>query len=169
MFGAPFVTVVGERGRGDVSAAEHCTRAGPARTRSAGGGFCGATLNWTPPLMWHELKERHLDFWNEETLQSFWAGNSFYIPGDSNELSYSLAEVFVRLLSESKEKVYLERFLEHARPEDAGQGAALDILETDLGEIAGTFLGPGKWRPSPAAISKSWKQWGIEEDSSTSG
>lgn len=115
-----------------------------------------ATINWTPPLMWYELKERHLDFWNEERLQSFWAGRSFYVPGDSNELSYSLAEVFIKLLAENKEKIYLERFLEHARPEDAGQSAALDILHRDLGEIAATFLGPGKWHPSPAAISRYW-------------
>ena len=118
-----------------------------------------ATLNWTPPLMWRELKERHLDFWDEERLQSFWAGTSFYVPGDSNELSYSLAEVFIKLLAEGKEKVHLEGFLEHARVEDAGQTAALDILATDLGEIAGTFLGPGNWRPRRAAISEFWEQW----------
>ena len=88
-----------------------------------------ATINWSPPLMWHELKERHLEFWDEERMQSFWAGTSFYVPGDSNELSYSLAEVFIKLLSENKQKRYLERFLEHARPEDAGQTAALDILD----------------------------------------
>src|SRR5688572_19233218 len=63
-------------------------------------GAFAATMNWSPPLMWHELKERHLEFWNEQTLQSFWAGTSFYVPGDSNELSYSLAEVLVKLLAE---------------------------------------------------------------------
>ncbi len=122
-----------------------------------------ATINWSPPLMWHDLKERHLEFWDEERMQSFWAGTSFYVPGDSNELSYSLAEVFIKLLSENKQKRYLERFLEHARPEDAGQTAALDILVADLGVIAGTFLGPGDWRPRPAAISNYCKQWRSDE------
>src|SRR5213594_12600 len=30
-------------------------------------------------------------------IQTFWAGTSFFVPGDSNELSYSLAEVFLNV------------------------------------------------------------------------
>lgn len=115
----------------------------------------GAAIDWRPPIMWDELAERHFAFWTEENIQDFWAGTSFHEPGDSNELSYSLAEVFVKLLSERG--VGFHPFLQQARPEDGGQSAALQVLDADLGEIAGTFLGKGNWRPRRPAISECWK------------
>src|ERR1700677_758035 len=47
-----------------------------------------------------ELAERHRSHWNETNIQTFWAGKSFNIPGDDSELSYSLGEILVALLSE---------------------------------------------------------------------
>jgi hypothetical protein len=41
--------------------------------------------------------------------------------------------------------------------EDAGQTAALEILGADLGEIAGTFLGEGNWRPQRKALIACWE------------
>lgn len=119
-----------------------------------------ASINWRPPIMWDELAERHFAFWNEANIQSFWAGTSFHMPGDLNELSYSLAEVFLKLLSERGRQSGLQAFLEAAHFDDAGQTAALDCLSTDLGEIAGTFLGPGNWRPQRAAMVACWKEAG---------
>ena len=110
------------------------------------------------PVMEHELAERHFAFWNEQNIQSFWAGTSFHEAGDSNELSYSLAEVLVRLLTE-KGKPFLD-FLNQAQGDDAGQTAALEILGTSLGDIAGTFLGEGDWRPRRKAIVDCWKAAG---------
>ncbi|MBI5385215.1 MAG: hypothetical protein HZA90_11085 [Verrucomicrobia bacterium] len=115
----------------------------------------GAAIDWRPPVMWDELAERHFAFWTEENIQGFWAGTSFLEPGEPNELSYSLAEVLVKLLSE-RGAGFLN-FLPEARPEDAGQAAALQVLVADLGEIAGTFLGEGNWRPRRQAISDCWK------------
>jgi hypothetical protein len=46
----------------------------------------------------------------------------------------------------------LGAFVQAARWEDAGQDAALNILSKDLGDVAGTFLGQGNWRPSRKAI-----------------
>jgi hypothetical protein len=40
----------------------------------------------------HDARDRHLSFWNAENIQRFWAGKSFYEPGEPNELSYSLAQ-----------------------------------------------------------------------------
>ncbi len=46
-----------------------------------------------------ELAERHRNHWNETNIQAFWAGKTFNIPGDDSELSYSLGEILVNLLS----------------------------------------------------------------------
>jgi hypothetical protein len=119
-----------------------------------------ASIDWRSPIMWDELAERHFTHWNETNIQSFWAGTSFFEPGDPNELSYSLAEVFVKLLSERGGPAELQAFLEAANSEDAGQTAAHDILNTDLGDIAGTFLGSGDWRPQRAAMVRCWEQAG---------
>ena len=92
---------------------------------------------WTPPLMWSELAERHHGFWNEENIQGFWAGTSFFEPGTPNELSYSLAEVLVDLIAQDGDH-WLE-FLTRAQWTDAGQTAALDCFGKGLEEIAGTL------------------------------
>ncbi len=112
----------------------------------------GASIGWRPPMMWDDLAERHFAFWNEENIQTFWAGTSFHIPGESNELSYSLAEVFMKLLSERTTLEHFRKFLETARQDDAGQTAAIAILDVDLGDIAATFLGEGNWRPQRSAM-----------------
>jgi hypothetical protein len=103
----------------------------------------------------HELTERHLDFWNVSNIQKFWSGVSFSEPGDSNELSYSLAEILVNLLlSQSKQ---FGEFLKLANWRDAGQTAALDVLGVDLGQTVATFLGEGNWRPNRKAMVACWE------------
>lgn len=97
-----------------------------------------------------DLPEGHHHFWNEKTIQRFWAGTSFDEPGEPNELSYSLAEVLLHLLAKKREDFLA--FVRTADYHDAGQTAALDCLGTCLGEAVGTFLGPGNWRPQRKAI-----------------
>ena len=36
-----------------------------------------ASIDWRAPIMWDELAEKHFAFWNENTIQSFWAATSF--------------------------------------------------------------------------------------------
>ena len=60
------------------------------------------TTQRQPFLLDQDLVDRHTQHWNERSIQTFWAGTSFELPGDSNELSYRLAEVLVTLLSESR-------------------------------------------------------------------
>jgi hypothetical protein len=119
-----------------------------------------ASIDWRPPIIWDELAERHFAHWNATNIQSFWAGTSFFEPGDPNELSYSLAEVFLKLLSERGDAAALQNFLEAAQQDDAGQTAALDHLGADLGDIAGMFLGEGNWRPQRATMVHCWEEAG---------
>jgi hypothetical protein len=125
-----------------------------------------ATINWRPPIMWDELAERHFAFWDEDNIQSFWAGTSFHLAGESNALSYSLAEVLVNLLAERRNSMTWRSFLESATWDDAGQTAALDVLGVDLGEVAGTFLGEGAWRPGRLAMTVCWSKAGWKETGS---
>ena len=113
-----------------------------------------AAAGWRQTILDHDLRDRHLAYWNAENIQKFWSGVSFGEPGDSNELSYSLAEIVVNLLvGQSKE---FGAFLKQANWEDAGQTAALDVLGADLGQTAGTFLGDGNWRPNRKAMVACW-------------
>jgi hypothetical protein len=132
----------------------------PALGQSEQDALYGASVNWRAPIMWDELAEQHFAFWKETNIQSFWAGTSFSQPGDANALSYSLAEVMLKLLTEQTDHHAFRAFLQSARQDDAGQTAAIDILGVDLGEIAGTFLGEGNWRPRRRAMMECWETAG---------
>jgi hypothetical protein len=131
---------------------------------SAQQAISAAAIDWRAPIMWDELAERHFDFWNETNIQEFWAGTSYHVPGDSNELSYSLAQVLLKLITERTNPVAFRDFLRNARQDDAGQTAAMDILGIELGELAGTFLGPGDWRPKRREMIASWRNAGWKEN-----
>jgi len=107
------------------------------------------------PILDHDLRERHLAFWNSNTIQEFWAGVSFHRPGTSRRLSYSLAEIVLNLLSEQKGDWI--GFLKRAHRDDAGQTAAIECLGVDLGDVVATFLGEGDWRPRRRAMVDLWK------------
>ena len=103
-----------------------------------------------------DMVDRHRGFWSEQNIQTFWAGKSFGIPGDSNQLSYDLGEILTSLLAE-KGADFID-FIKHADWRDGGQDAAVTILNVDLGEVLGGFLGPGNWRPQRKAIAELCKQ-----------
>jgi hypothetical protein len=103
----------------------------------------------------YELADRHRTHWNEANIQTFWAGKSYDVPGDESELSYSLGAILVMLLSE---KAGFADFIKAADWRDAGQDAAINVLEQDLGEVLGGFLGPGNWRPQRKIIAECLKR-----------
>jgi hypothetical protein len=126
----------------------------PAAHHGQSAAYWAIVSGWTPPVLWHELAERHHQFWNSTRIQSFWAGTSFNDPGESVELSYNLSEVIINLLPRNSSD--FRAFLCSADLADAGQTAALDCLGVCLGETAATFLGPGDWRPRRKAIKECW-------------
>jgi hypothetical protein len=115
----------------------------------------------------HDARDRHLSFWNAENIQRFWAGKSFYEPGEPNELSYSLAQILLNLLLQEQRDI--ASFVRLARRDDAGQTAALDCLNVDLGDLAATFLGPGDWRPNRKKIVECWKSPAEEKPAAKPG
>ena len=102
-----------------------------------------------------DLVEKHREFWNAETIQRFWRGDSFWAL-EGHDVSYSLADTLFRLIrtdiQPSPES--FQRFVLAADWNDAGDAAARDYLGISLENLAATFLGPGDWRPKPAT----WKR-----------
>jgi hypothetical protein len=103
---------------------------------------------------------QHQEYWNEQTIQGFWAGTSFKTPGIASQLSYSLAPIVFHWLQEKKNA--MSDFIREARPDDAGQTAALDCLGICLGKAAGNFLGEGDWRPKRKAMVECWQRYEAE-------
>ena len=98
-----------------------------------------------------EVHRRHQAHWNCETIQQFWSGRSWTIPGDSFELSYNLAEVLWRKiegeLSAPREVVI--GFIAAADWRDAGNSAFREIYDLGLADLVEDFLGEGDWSPRP--------------------
>jgi hypothetical protein len=132
----------------------------PSVSQSIQDSLFASAIGWKPPIIWDELAERHFGWWDSDRIQAFWAGTSFYEPGDASELSYSLAEVLVNLASEKANPESFRGCLNAALQEDAGRDAFQQILGLDLGELAGKFLGPGKWRPERLCMKRLWQAAG---------
>lgn len=98
-----------------------------------------------------EIRDRHRAFWNSQTIQHFWSGISWNIPGDSHELSYNLAYLLWQKL-EFQLKIPHETLLDfilQSDCQDAGEGACRNVLSTSLADLIGPYLGKGDWRPKP--------------------
>ena len=93
-----------------------------------------------------EMVKRHQKYWNEETIQGFWSGESFLAFDDGQELSYNLAHILVRNISQ--DFTAFATFSNNASYEDAGELAAKEFLGVSLTQIVGSFLGEGSWQPN---------------------
>lgn len=93
-----------------------------------------------------EIRQRHIAFWSESSLQPFWSGEAFGRPGETQELSYHLAEVLTRNLLADHSHL-LANLLAKVHWSDAGDAACRAVLGTSLASIASEFLGNGDWSP----------------------
>lgn len=100
--------------------------------------------------------DSHSNHWNEETIQEFWTGASWQIPGESHELSYALARLLwlkiETVLAPPRPK--LVEFIAQATGEVAGESAFQEQFDASLGNLVASILGEGSWSPAPEA-------WGI--------
>ena len=69
-----------------------------------------------------ELMAKHQEYWNTETIQGFWSGDSFFATDEGQSLSYHLAHVLTRKLA--KGAAAFSEFANHANAADAGAAAA---------------------------------------------
>jgi hypothetical protein len=98
-----------------------------------------------------EMHERHRAFWNASSIQTFWSGESFQIPGDSNELSYDLARIMIEQMARDWDSFRALALAAHFA--DGGAQAARAIAGIDLGSYVGALLeqpATDGWTPNPA-------------------
>jgi hypothetical protein len=100
-----------------------------------------------------DILDRHSNHWNEETIQEFWTGASWQIPGESHELSYALAQLLwlkiETVLAPPRPK--LVEFIAQATLDDAGESAFQSAFDASLGDLVASILGEGPWSPAPDA------------------
>lgn len=94
----------------------------------------------------HETVRRHREYWDSDTIHSFWSGDSFYSPDDGQELSYHLSQILFRTLMSDYPKS-ISGFLNAANFVDAGNRALNDVCGVSLGDRVSKFLGAGDWNP----------------------
>jgi len=90
---------------------------------------------------------KHLDYWDANSIQKFWSGDSFHHPGDASELSYHLAQLIVQSLAEEYE-IFIQ-FVNQADFNDGGEAAAIKVFGGSLGAIIEQVYGEGDWSPKP--------------------
>lgn len=102
-----------------------------------------------------ELLELHRTHWNEETIQDYWSGCSFGIPGNPSRLSYNLSQLLMQKIEQDvrPSQKNLMNFISSANWQDAGEKASRENLKIGVGELVASFLGKGSWAPKP----DSWK------------
>ena len=97
-----------------------------------------------------EIYNKHVIYWNAETIQQFWTGESWEIPGDSFDLSYNLAQILWRKIEVDlripRREIF--KFILEAHLEDGGESACRAIFDISLGDLVAEFLGEGAWTPS---------------------
>ncbi|WP_197532204.1 hypothetical protein [Symmachiella macrocystis] len=93
-----------------------------------------------------ETMRMHRDYWNAETMDAFWSGESFHSPDEGQELSYHLAQILFRnLMSDYPEQI--SRFLNSANYSDASHAALVETCGVSLCDRVAQFLGKGAWAP----------------------
>jgi hypothetical protein len=105
-----------------------------------------------------EMAREHKSYWKKRGLELFWRGEGFSRPDKSQQLSYQLAEILLRLLWEDHKPRWfgldkspqrrLFGFLREADACDCGESAARAHLRFGLAELAAKFLGHGPWTPA---------------------
>jgi hypothetical protein len=105
-----------------------------------------------------EMARKQKSHWRRKGLEPFWSGEGFSSPDETQEMSYQLAEILVRLLMEDSRPGWFGRgrerrerffaFLREADASDAGAAACRTHLQCGLDDLAARFLGPGSWSPS---------------------
>lgn len=97
------------------------------------------------PYINSELLLRHRRYWNSETINGFWRGDSFHAIDEGQELSYSLAQMLVRNIS--KDYQAFSSFCRAVKSDDAGEAAAIQFLGVSLQALIEPLLGEGDWCP----------------------
>jgi hypothetical protein len=106
-------------------------------------------VSWRPFELDRDMKQKHAGHWTADSIQDFWSGRSFMLPGDVQKVSYNLSVVLVRkiLSQHSAGRENFWEFVRCAEASDAGAASLGEHMGTALEDLVGDFLGPGDWAP----------------------
>jgi len=105
--------------------------------------ICGSA----PLRMDNERLAEHALFWNADTIQEFWSGESFNRTDQGSDLSYELARYCLRALAHEYD--VFNAFANAANLDDGGESAAIENYGGSLGGVIHQFFGEGDWSPKP--------------------
>ncbi len=105
--------------------------------------ICGSV----PLQMENERFAEHRSFWNADTIQEFWSGESFNRTDQGSNLSYELARYCLRALAQEYD--VFAAFANMANYQDGGEAAAHEYYGGSLGGLIHQFFGEGDWSPKP--------------------
>ncbi len=94
-----------------------------------------------------ELYEKHIAYWDHQTIQNFWSGDT-YSHSTKAELAYDLGRMLVYHLA--KHKHAFKQFVEDSNRLDSGAKAAMTHLDMTLGQIVCSLLNKPyntRWEP----------------------
>lgn len=91
--------------------------------------------------------EKHIQYWNNDTIQDYLSGISFSRDDAGAQLSYSLSEFMVNQIAHRCTN--LIDYIAHADHKDGGYDAAVKLLEANIGIFAPSFLHDLDWLPHP--------------------
>jgi hypothetical protein len=95
-----------------------------------------------------EMAEKHARYWNADSIQSYWCGQSFVRPDDGNALSYDLAQKMVALAARDYPR--FRAFCLAARYDDSGDAASREHYGAPIDHLLECVLEPGPWAIEPA-------------------
>lgn len=98
----------------------------------------------------NQIQLDHQRYWNADTIQQYWAGESFQFADEGQGLSYHLSHLLTRNISKDYEP--FARFVNEANFMDAGAGSSVKNLGGSLGQLVGVMLGYGDWEPNQEAL-----------------
>ena len=101
---------------------------------------------WTRPEQDRELSRKHAKWWNPETIQEFWSGESFFAPDDRQEMSYDLALQMAKHLLRKFPSTFAD-LLKSAISADAGDAALWVTCKYSLNQCVADILGNQGWTP----------------------
>ena len=107
-----------------------------------------AIVGGTPERLTRSLFELHQEFWNAETIQEFWTGDSFFRSDEGQRLSYQMAQILVSNISENTDA--FRDFINLAKFDDGGEAAMNQIYDLSLADLVLSFLGEGDWQAKPS-------------------
>lgn len=93
-----------------------------------------------PYVLDRETVREHREYWDDERLDGFWSGDSFWFADDGQRLSYHLARYLFHSLTNHSTPETMSRFIGSASQDDAGHSAALEIFGVDLEEVLSGLL-----------------------------